>query len=139
MAKPDVVKLPSAKVLGSLISQQATAKSEMDDIKGDIGEKIANAVEKHNLHASAFKQVAKLRRMDAVKLMAWLTHFDDYREKLELDKLAAPTIPGMDDGDGETKRPPPMFEEDGVTPKKQPGDGSDVKMADGPGTGATGT
>jgi len=135
--KTDVIKMPPKTVLTSLLSKSKEAKGELDSIKGAMGERISSAVEKHNLHAGAFKLVGKLERMDAVKLAAWLVHFDDYRMKLELDKMAAPDLPGMDEGDGETKRPPPMFEEDGVTPKKQPGDGSDVKMADGPGTGAT--
>lgn len=133
--KTDVIKMPPKTVLTSLLSKSKEAKGELDSIKGAMGERISSAVEKHNLHAGAFKLAAKLERMDAVKLMAFLTHFDDYREKLELDKLAAPNIPGMEDEP--EKRPPPMFEEDGVTPKKQPGDGSDVKMADGPGTGTT--
>lgn len=114
--KPDVVKLPHVNVLKSLISQSNTARSEMDTVKGEIGEKISNAVSKHNLHAGAFKLVNKLQRMDAVKLMAFLTHFDDYRVKLELDRLAAPDLPGMegddkDDDKDENGQPKPMFDE----------------------------
>jgi hypothetical protein len=81
-------------------------ESDMDTIKGDLGEAIAGAVEKHNLHAAAFKLVNTIQRMDAVKAMAFLTHFDDYRAKLELDKLAAPDLPGID-GDGEQEQDPP--------------------------------
>ena len=128
--KPDVVKLPAQSVLAKLIAKNKSAKADMDEIKGDIGQAIADAVDKHNLHAGAFKLAAKLQRMDAVKLMAFLTHFDDYRTKLELDKLAAPDLPGMggdddkgDDAGGDDDKPggppPPMFDEtkpgDGVT------------------------
>lgn len=123
MADTDrVVKPPAASVLKSLISKSKTAKAKMDGIKGDIGEDISSAVDKHNLHAGAFKMAAKLERMDAVKLMAWLTHFDDYRSKLELDKAAAANIPGLEDGDDKPKgddtekdehgRPKPMFGDD---------------------------
>lgn len=96
---PNVTKLPSAKLLASLISQQNTSKSKIDDERGEIGGVISAAVEKHNLHAAAFKLVGKLRRMDAVKLTAFLSHFDDYRTKLGLDSLMASDIPGLDGGE----------------------------------------
>lgn len=114
-SKTDVIKMPPATVLASLISQQQTNKSELDTLKGEMGDRISKAVDKHNLHAPVFKLIAKLRRMDAVKLMAFLTHFDDYRAKLELDKLAAPDLPGMgaEEEEEEGRPKPPMFE-DGV-------------------------
>lgn len=113
--KTDVIKMPPKTVLTSLLSKSKEAKGELDSIKGAMGERISSAVEKHNLHAGAFKLVGKLERMDAVKLAAWLVHFDDYRMKLELDKMAAPDLPGMDDGDGEKKPPAPMFDETKAT------------------------
>lgn len=99
--KPNVTKLPSKAVLKSLLSQSNTAKGKLDTIKGEIGEKIANAVETHNLHAGAFKLAKKIAGMDAVKALAFLTHFDDYRNKLELDRLAGESL----DLDGEGDEP----------------------------------
>ncbi len=112
--KPDVVRVPAQSVLVKLLNKQRSIKADMDEAKGEIGQAIADAVDKHNLHPGAFKMVAKLQRMDAVKLMAFLTHFDDYRTKLELDKLAAPDLPGMGDGgagdDDSEKEPEPETE-----------------------------
>lgn len=115
MAKPDVVKLPSANVLKTLISKGKSADAEIAETRGGYGATIADAVDKHNLHAGAFKLVRKWQRMDAVKLMALLTHLDDYRAKLELDKLVAADLPEQeedeDEGAAEGGRPKPMFDE----------------------------
>lgn len=101
--KPDVTKLPSAKLLASLVSQSKSNASEIADLKGEMGQAIADAVSKHNLHAGAFKLVRKLQKMDAVKLLAFLTHLDDYRQKLELDKLAGESLDLDGAGDGESE------------------------------------
>lgn len=122
MAKEDVVKMPQLSVLQRLIAKANSAKSKMDTIKGGLGEDIANAVDEHNLHAGAFKLINKLQRMDAVKLMSFLTHFDHYREKLNIDSLAATNLPGLEDD----------AEEAG-----QHGDGSQADVASGPGTSQT--
>lgn len=122
----DVTKLPSVAVLASLVSQVETMKAKSSTINGELGEKIASAVDKHNLHAGAFKLMCKLKKMDAVKLMAWLTHFDDYREKLQLDKLVAADLPGMDEAEAASKKP--MFDDkkepDGVGLDGQPASSS---------------
>lgn len=119
------IKLPALALLKRLISKSASAKADRDKINGDLGQAIAKAVEDSNLHASAFKLVNKLQKMDAVKLNAFLTHFDDYREKLELDKLAAVDLPGM----------APMHEADKEAATKTAAGAEPGKMQDGPGTG----
>lgn len=105
MATENVTKLPPVSILRSLISKSKTNASKTAELNGDTGQAISNAVDKHGLHAAAFKLVRKLERMGAVKLMAFLTHMDDYRAKLQLDKLAAADIPGLgEDGeDAETE------------------------------------
>lgn len=90
------IKLPSLNVLDILIRKGNTTRDKVGTLNGDYGEAIADAVDKHNLHASAFKLAAKLKRMDPVKLNAFLTHFDDYRGKLGIDALAAPDLPGVE-------------------------------------------
>ena len=115
------IKLPTVSVLKSLINKSVTAKSKTSTINGELGEAIGKAVEDHNLHAAAFKLVSKLQRMDPVKLNAYLTHLDDYREKLELDKLAAPDLPAVGEGGGKG----PMFSEPG---KMKDGDGTEPKV-----------
>lgn len=100
-AKDKATKLPPLSVLKSLLKQSATAASKVSELNGDVGQAIASAVEKHNLHASAFKTARKLEKMDPVKLNAWLTHFDDYRAKLELDKKAGDSLPLEDEEEGD--------------------------------------
>jgi hypothetical protein len=102
----DVVKMPSAKVLANLARRSNEAKAKAAGITGGMGQEIAEAVDKHNVHAAAFKMCTRLMRMDAIKLMSFLTHFDDYREKLGIDKLVAPDLPGMD-GDKTEEEPKP--------------------------------
>lgn len=102
MADDMTIKLPGAPTLRTLVNKGATARSKIATLNGDYGELIADAVDKHNLHAAAFKLVAKLQRQDPVKLYAFLTHFDDYRQKLELDKIAGAAFPGMEDDDIDT-------------------------------------
>lgn len=101
--KPDVTKLPSAKLLASLLSQSKSNASEIAELKGEYGQVIADAVSKHNLHAAAFKLAKKLAGYDAVKLSAFLVHFDDYRTKLELDKMAGDPLP-MEEPEEEPQR-----------------------------------
>lgn len=103
--KPDVIKLPSAKLLATLVSQGKTNAAEISELKGDYGAVIADAVSKHNLHAGAFKLAKKLAGYDAVKLSAFLVHFDDYRAKLELDKMAGDALP-LEEEDGEAEGEP---------------------------------
>lgn len=96
MAKENVIKLTPVSVLKRLIAKSNTARDKSATINGEYGSDVAKAVDEHNLHKGAFGTINKLQRMDSVKLMAWLTHFDDYRAKLEIDKLAAPDLPGVD-------------------------------------------
>lgn len=93
MTEDKAEKMPGVKLLEGLISKGKTTKDKVATLNGTYGETISDAVENHNLHAGAFKTVAKLQRMDPVKLNAWLTHFDDYRDKLKIDDLAAVDLP----------------------------------------------
>ena len=110
----NVTKLPSAKVLTTLTSQAAQTKAKKAALSGELGQKIAEAVEKHNVHAGALKLMIRFQKMDAVKLMAFLTHFDDYRDKLKIDTLMAQNLPGMEE---EAEKPKePMFKEGDAPP-----------------------
>lgn len=99
--RPDVTKLPSAKKLVSLINESKSVNAEISELKGGLGSVFAEAEKKDNLHTAAFKLARKLYNMDAVKMLAFLVHFDDYRAKLELDKLAGDPIPGLEGEAGE--------------------------------------
>lgn len=122
-----VQKMTPVKKLNELLKISNNVKSRMDEAKGELGGKIADAVENHNLHKGAFAQAAKLKRMDSVKLRSFLDNFDYYRDVLKLDDLAASQLPleggneseeeenegetendegGDGDGGGEKKMPP---------------------------------
>lgn len=111
--KPDVTKMPAKGVLTTLINKDKELNADIAEIKGDLGERIAKAVKDHNLHAGAFKLAKKLHKMDAVKLLAFLTHFDDYRQKLELDVLAGESLDldSDDDHDEEGEHQPETIAE----------------------------
>ncbi|TGY87337.1 hypothetical protein E5163_14815 [Marinicauda algicola] len=82
----DQTRMPSEEVLKNLARQVTSAKAEMDEARGEIGAMIKSAEETHNVHRKAFKLCLQLDRMDDDKRDAFLAHFDDYREKLKLDR-----------------------------------------------------
>jgi len=101
MAKSDetTVKLPSPRILATLVRLTNETKDMVGTAAGVLGQSIKDAAERHNLHPAAFKLAARLKRMDPVKLNAFLTHFDDYRDKLKLDDMKAADLPGLDEDD----------------------------------------
>lgn len=101
-----VSKLPSKRILQALLRQVSEASAKTSDINGTVGKSIKDAAEKHNLHPQAFKLIARLKRMDPVKLRGYLDHFDAYRDTLKVDDLKAKDIPGLIEGDeaGETEQ-----------------------------------
>lgn len=92
MSKKDdadrAIELPSERVLKSLVRLSEQTRSKTGSLAGELGQAIKDAADRHNLHAGAFKQAAKLRRMDPMRLRAFLDHFDAYRDTLKLDDLA---------------------------------------------------
>lgn len=92
-----VSRLPSARVLQTLHNASVDTKTRVQTANGELGQKIADAEDKHGLHAKAFKAISKLAKMDSAALNIYLTHFDDYRAKMKLDDLA-----GQDAFNGET-------------------------------------
>lgn len=98
----DKTRTTEAKIIGkddlnSLIKRCNSATNKLDDAKTDLSELISAAVEKKNLHKGAFGWVRRLKRMDPVKLYAWLQNFDAYREHLALDDLAGESLE-LDEG-----------------------------------------
>lgn len=95
-----ITRLPSPRILKSLLRQDQEARGKHENISTDYGQSVKDASEKHNLHVPAFKFISRLRRMDPVKLLGFLTHFDDYRAKIKLDDLKATSL-GLEEPEGE--------------------------------------
>lgn len=95
-----ITRLPSPRILKSLLRQEQEARGKRENISTDYGQSVKDASEKHNLHVQAFKLIARLRRMDPVKLLGFLDHFDDYRAKIKLDDLKATSL-GLEEPEGE--------------------------------------
>lgn len=83
-----VFKFIGEQSLRSITTVVQTIRGRMDKARGELGAALKGAEKDKNLHLPAYKQAEKLSRMDAPKLRAWLAHFDYYREKFKLDKLA---------------------------------------------------
>ena len=82
------IKLVSARDLKALAEQCENYKRKADSAQGNMRELIGEYTEKKNLHKKAFSQIMKLRRMEPSELWLWKAHFDDYWNKLGLEKIA---------------------------------------------------
>jgi len=83
------IKLVSARDLKALAEQCDGYKRKADVAQGHMRELVGEYVEKKNLHKSAFATIQKLRRMESGELWLWKAHFDDYWQKLGLEKIAS--------------------------------------------------
>ncbi len=83
MPENNVEKITSAKKLGELVKFSAATKKRMQSEAGTLGEKIADAVEKHHLHKGAFAVIARLHRMDELKRNDFIRSLDAYMDIME--------------------------------------------------------
>lgn len=94
-------KIVPAKVLKSLLKSDASAQESIDEISGQMGSAIKQAVEKHGLNPRAYRKVKAMNRMSIEK--AKIEH-EDYELYMEasglLDRFAEiQTLPGMGKGE----------------------------------------
>ena len=81
----------SQRDLRALMDQCVNYENKAATATGHMGELVREYAEKKNLHNGAFAMVKKLCRMgqkDPSKLWLILAHFDDYRQKLGVDRMA---------------------------------------------------
>ena len=83
--KGQPTKMPSKDDLFKHKKRFEAIKSEMDELRGDMGSLVKNADNDSNIHKKAFKLVMQALRMSDDKRSAFLAHFDKYREDFELD------------------------------------------------------
>lgn len=94
-------KLPNAQVLKTCLTRASKLDSDMTESRGELGQFIKEAEEKHNIHRKAFKLIRQLDRMDQTKLAEFLRHFDHYRDVVALDDKAGTDMFGDDETDGQ--------------------------------------
>lgn len=87
----DEIRLVSQRDLRALMDQCINYENKAATATGHMGELVREYSEKKNLHRGAFAMAKKLCRMgqkDSGKLWLILAHFDDYRQKLGIDRMA---------------------------------------------------
>lgn len=92
----DDARMPTEKDLKNLLRELNARQGKISELQGEMGEKVANAVEKKNIHKGALALSRRLLKMDGVKLGAFLAHFDHYREQLKIDDQVADAMPGLE-------------------------------------------
>jgi hypothetical protein len=83
-------------------------QSRQSEASGALGAAIKSAVEKHNLNPISFRMIQRLRRTgmrDAYQLKIILEDFDAMRDQVELDAMAAATLP-LEGGNSQPANPP---------------------------------
>lgn len=97
----------TANKLKRLMADSRAAYKDTRSIAGELGEKIAQAVEHDHLHKKAFAFVRMADRMEPEKLADFLDTVDYYRDISGLNERAAKVIrmslddDGQDDGEGD--------------------------------------
>lgn len=83
MSETAVDRVIPEKKFNQLLRAYTSTRQKMQSLAGDIGQMIADAVEKNFLHKGAFSLIAKLHKMDELKRNDFLRAFDIYRERME--------------------------------------------------------
>lgn len=77
----DTVRIyPSAGKIKSLLSRGRGMQAQISSLTGELREEIKNAVEKHNLHKTAFAMVKRLDKMEPEALALCWDHLIHYWE-----------------------------------------------------------
>lgn len=91
----------SGNKLKRLMADSRAVYKDVRALSGDLGQKIANAVEHDNLHKKAFAFVRMADRMEPEKLADFLDTIDYYRDISGLNERASKVIKMNLDDDGE--------------------------------------
>lgn len=74
----DVGELPSAEQVNKTFKDFSLLQEDQRSALGEIGSLIKTSANQHNIHAKAFKEYAKIRKMDASKRSEYLVHLFHY-------------------------------------------------------------
>ncbi len=102
MAKDKTMKAITGKQLKALLAECRGYKNDMDEIAGNMGSAIKEAVDKKKLDKKMFNWVRQLDKMEPEKLAMHLANLDYY---LDISGLIAraKTAPSFDDSVGANK------------------------------------
>lgn len=108
MSETAVDRVIPEKKFNQLLRAYASTRQKMQSLAGDIGQMIADAVEKNFLHKGAFSLIAKLHKMDEMKRNDFLRAFDIYRERMEAKEWGSgkDMMDGADTDDSAEGDPP---------------------------------
>lgn len=81
--------LPKVSVIKSIAAKASALKSDMDTIRGNIGNVYKDAEDTHGIDRMALKQAQKVKAMDASKAEAYLLHFNHYLRALGVQTAIA--------------------------------------------------
>src|ERR1700680_1725680 len=98
----EVEHMAGPKVLNELARLFDETKGRTDRLNGTLGEAIKAAAEKKHLHARAFKDIMKMRRMganDPLGLASYTAALDHYRKHFKIDEMAASQLALEEEGD----------------------------------------
>lgn len=116
----DVTGMIPAKVLNSILNKDKATKKEQSALSGELGQKIAEAVDRFGTNRKALSTVRMLNRMEPEKLADYLDHLDYMLDisgiearaaavqRLPLGENAAPDAPADEhenDPDAKVSRP----------------------------------
>jgi hypothetical protein len=90
----------SSKALNDLADRLIAAESRTAKLRGDMGMELKEAADA-GLNLDPFKKCVKLKKKggrDPIALRQWLRDFDQYRENLNLDKIAATDLFDSEEG-----------------------------------------
>jgi hypothetical protein len=98
-AAPQLGKIPEEKPFLALVNKLARAEKEMNETKGEMGSAVDTAIERHNVHKDALRQVRKyFGKKTPAQAAEFKNHFDAYWDYLKLakpgDDLFAEKKPG---------------------------------------------
>lgn len=84
----EVSKMIPKSTLGSILALDKRTKAAQSELAGELGQKIANAVETYGTNRKALGVIRQLNRMEPEKLADFLDHFDYMLDISGLEKRA---------------------------------------------------
>jgi hypothetical protein len=84
----EVTKMITKSALASILALDKRTKAQQSELAGELGNKIAHAVETYGTNRKALGMIRQLNRMEPEKLADFLDHFDYMLDVSGLEKRA---------------------------------------------------
>ena len=117
----EVTKMITKSALASILALDRRTKAEQSELAGELGNKIAHAVETYGTNRKALGMIRQLNRMEPEKLADFLDHFDYMLDVSGLEKRAESVqrLPLADAKDGVEEPEAPVAEPNGKVSRPQ--------------------